>query len=82
MSKIKDGDRILGDAHGFEIVGRGKDTNCLVKLLVEDDGYWHETDVRFDSHWVDDMEKLCQEFRKRMNEGRNKRGYGKGYIAK
>jgi hypothetical protein len=46
--------KFLGSCMGVELFERGNDNHIAVKLLVEDDGTWHDNDW-FDSAWLDEL---------------------------
>lgn len=64
---------ILGTCLGIRFEDRG-DGGVLARLMVEDDGYWHEKDVCVDVHWLADLEKVVRLARQaaRANPGRNR----------
>lgn len=46
--------KILGELFGIEIMGVDKGKDPILKLLLEDDGNWHEK-CAFSSFWLNDL---------------------------
>ena len=47
---------IRGRLFGARLENRGaNDTHICLRLMMEDDGYWHETNVSCSSFWIDDL---------------------------
>lgn len=66
---------ILGACLGIRFEDRG-DGGVLVRLMVEDDGHWHEKDVCVSEYWLADLEKVVKKARTAlvMAKDRNKPG--------
>lgn len=61
--------------YGFEVISR-KQSNPLIQIYSEDDGFLHKTDIEFDIYWLESFIKNLLDAEnyahKLMNNGDNK----------
>jgi hypothetical protein len=56
-----------GDCIGVKLEPRGHDDNhIMVRLLIEDDEHWRETNFSVSSYWIDDTLEVLNRVKKHM----------------
>lgn len=74
---------IKGACFGMRIERRGEDDrHAIVRVLVEDDEFWHDTDTDFDSAWIDDLILVLQETRRTLKRQYKRSDDGLGFEFK
>lgn len=74
---------VEGFCMGAKIVRRGEeDPHAVVRLLVEDDECWHETDTVFDTAWLDDLIFVLKETRRTLKRQYKRSENGLGFDFK
>lgn len=77
--------KILGEQFGIELYPRDindNDNHVCIKILSEDDEYWHETDATCSSAWIDDLINQLKAAKSYMEANCDKDKDGCGYQFK